>query len=1195
MRNTIKFSPIFYKILINIRIILNKKFAIIFILAFMMSLFLVFSTPSAPYLFKKRSFSLPPQLPETSTLNNVVFKDITYESGLLFFHQQGDEKLTGIDETLGSGACAFDYDNDGWVDLFLVNGLGQTRYFGKQHWWQDQQSHQLFKNMDGQHFKKVTRVTGLEKSSWGMGCVTADFDNDGDQDLVITNKGENIFYRNNGDNTFTDITKTTGITGKNWSTSATVADFDKDGLLDLYIANYIQFKKGASTYEGNSRFSFDKNIPFKPQLFDSVGNKLYKNVGNLTFKEVTEEMGLGNSSGRSLSAQWVDVNHDQYMDLLITNDLGSGADQLWLNQQGKHFKQQSTQSMLLRGLPSHDFIYGDFDNNLQSDLIINSNQVNNISLLLAKKKGFIPAARKWNLAHSSTTLLNGWGMGGYDFNNDGLLDVFMATGFLIPDADVNHIPLGQPNQIWLNTGRYTFQNTQVSAGTAFSHSQSSRGSVFADFDNDGDMDIYIANNNDLGQLLRNDTVTKNNWLGVKLVGDSHNRDAIGAKVYLTTEKSQQMRIVSAGNSFLSDSDRRILFGLGQESQVKSLKIEWPEDHLETFNDIAPNQFIKVQQHKGIEPIHTLNRAKQKKFPIIKRSLNVKILSLKLLIREQGLEKSLPRINALFSDISPKVIEFLSAYSHPKIMALLIKTLEHQETSTVKAAIKSLCHYEDETTSRWLLAQLNHSNNAVKITTANCFQFLFQEEEAMVYRKYLAVPFLIRLLDDVNPDVQIAAIYALAEAEKFRAVLPLIKHLKDKNQKVVAQIARALGLIRENIAIKPLLKQLQSPSHSADVYASLLVALKRLNPNNFPTLLAHFTQGFKPFENIPITLRLQALFSISALKEDSVAINSREILHAIKPLITQKKMLNDTIILHLIPLLTLQNDKTSLLFLKKLTSHRQSNIRYKALRQLYALKIDIISLVLQDPDAKTRNLMLSLFIRDNHSLMDSFLLKLVKVQATRQNAIRLMANSNSKVIAQFLVQMLTKEGSIDDVVLALNSLRRIKVISFKVPEKLFSSPSPLIRQAVFLYWENQQDRLLKEMPEKFKLLSKDDSKIVKETVLLKLALRKELWAVNKIKTVLFHNIEKVNIKEKLLTQFKDPFHKPWLLLQKIIQQKNNSLHAQALKALQNFKNAISTQIFTDILASKNSPDRAIALAYFIQHKDIPFPAHLINAL
>ncbi|MCK4492900.1 MAG: HEAT repeat domain-containing protein, partial [Methylococcales bacterium] len=341
------------------------------------------------------------------------------------------------------------------------------------------------------------------------------------------------------------------------------------------------------------------------------------------------------------------------------------------------------------------------------------------------------------------------------------------------------------------------------------------------------------------------------------------------------------------------------------------------------------------------------------------------------------------------------------------MSLLIKALEHHKIPVVNAAINSICRYEDEATSRWLLAQFSHSNDRVKITIAQCFQFLFQEEEAMIYRKYLAVPFLIRLLDNTNPDVQIAAIQALAEAEKFRGVSSLIQHLNDDNQQVVAQVVRALGLIRENMAVEPLLQQLQSPHHSAEVYASLLVALKRLNPNDFSPLLAHFAQGFKPFENITLTQRLQALFSINALKEDAVAINFREILQAIKPLVTQKKMLNEAIILHLIPLLTLQNDKTSHLFLKKLINHPQTNIRYKALRQLYTLKINIFSLALQDPDAKTRNLMLSLLIRDNHSLKDSFLLKLVKVQATRQNAIRLMANSKSKVIAQFLFQMLKK--------------------------------------------------------------------------------------------------------------------------------------------------------------------------------------------
>ncbi|MCK4493600.1 MAG: hypothetical protein KAU26_06065, partial [Methylococcales bacterium] len=240
---------------------------------------------------------------------------------------------------------------------------------------------------------------------------------------------------------------------------------------------------------------------------------------------------------------------------------------------------------------------------------------------------------------------------------------------------------------------------------------------------------------------------------------------------------------------------------------------------------------------------------------------------------------------------------------------------------------------------------------------------------------------------------------------------------------------------------------------------------------------------------------------------------------------------------------------------------------------------------------------SLLIRDNHSLKDSFLLKLVKVQATRQNAIRLMANSKSKVIAQFLFQMLKKEGSVDDTVLVLNSLRHIKVTGFKVPEKLFSSSSPLIRKAAFLYWENQHKDLLKEMPKQFKVFLDDKSKIVKEVVLLKLALRKELWAMAKIKIILLSNVETNHIKEALLTQFKDPFHKPWAILQKIIQQKNNSLHHQVLKRLLLVKNEVSTKIFTDILVSMKSSnnDRVIALQYFIQYKDIPFPNSLIKAL
>jgi HEAT repeat protein len=877
------------------RFIVNKRNMLFVVIGILILGLTIYRTPifisvGFPYAAKTLNSD---QLIQKKNQSNATFVDRTLEKGLNFVHQQGDEQLAGIDESLGSGACAADFNNDGWVDLFLVNGSGHTHYYGKQYWWQSSQGNALFLNNKGQGFQDATSASGLDKTIWGMGCLTGDFDNDGDVDLLVTGKDIRSFYKNNGNGTFTDVTQESGIASEFWSTSAAAADFNGDGLLDIYIGNFIDFKKGKKTFEANSQFTFEKKNIFDSSLYEAQPNQLYLNVGGLKFKDITALAGVVDSDGRTLDVSWQDINRDALPDLLVTNDRGTGSNAFFLNKDGEHFEPGGQALGHRSALGNRGISSGDLDNDGDIDLIIASTigestvalineqftEEKNIPLSKYKDQG-----REIGIGINQFLHLSAWSTLVQDFNNDGSNDVFIASGHLEPDPDTAKVTQGQPKQFLYNTGSGYFADGTISAGIALQDTQSARGSVYADFDNDGDVDVYIAHNNDLGQYLANES-PKKHWLGLKLIGTKSNRDGVGAEVQLMSANGSQMRSVVSGEGFLSDSDKRIIFGLGDEAKIDQIIIKWPSGHKQVVRTVQADHYWLVEENHDdvhelpIAPaVSTPGQNLRLKLGVDQAGIRAKYV--RMLGRSKLDDKVLSELAIASKDdnllVRREVIEAVSRSNSAQGLDLLTRGLDDMETSNVIAAIEGLRLYEDETSIRWLLRMFSHKEPTVKIALADCFAFFFQEEEAVVYRKYLAVPHLIRLLDDPEPKVRIAATRALANAERFRGVHSLLEHLNDSDPAARAEIVRALGLIRQGIALPNLIHLISDDTQPVHVIANIFIALKRLGDKAVTKQLTSFVTGQESFEWVPVEKRLDVLADLLAQFDELAVFDSEQL-------------------------------------------------------------------------------------------------------------------------------------------------------------------------------------------------------------------------------------------------------------------------------------------------------------------------------
>jgi len=542
--------------------------------------------------------------------SDVWFRDAAAETGLVFHHFTGATGQFYMPEIMGAGGAVLDYDRDGDLDVYLLQGqvlqagkrVGETLFPPAPGF---RPGHRLFRNelVPGGRlrFTDVTEKAGLVRDGYGMGAAVGDYDNDGDPDLYVTHFGPNVLYRNNSDGTFTDVTAAAGVDDPRWSTSSSFLDYDRDGDLDLFVANYVDF-----TVKGNKRcLAPTGEVDYcTPAIYSPAPDRLFRNEGNGRFTDVTETAGIAVADGPGLGVCCTDFNGDGWIDIYVAND--GTANLLWINRRDGTFEE----SGLLSGTAYNEhgsaeagmgLAAGDFDGDGDEDILVTNLTQEGSTLYQNEGDGdFSDASRKVGLKEPSFGS-TGFGVNWFDYDNDGNLDLFAANGAvtLLPLQRGSPYPFSQRNQLFRNEGNGRFREVTELAGKAFDLMEVSRAAAFGDLDNDGDTDIVVTNNNGPVRLLLNNLGSQRQWLRVQLEAEKGNREGIGAKVILRQKSGKTLlRCVRRDGSYLAASDPRLLFGLGDDGQIESVEVLWPGGLSEKWTEIGRDRELILKQGTG---------------------------------------------------------------------------------------------------------------------------------------------------------------------------------------------------------------------------------------------------------------------------------------------------------------------------------------------------------------------------------------------------------------------------------------------------------------------------------------------------------------------------------------------------------------------------------------------------------------------
>jgi len=546
-------------------------------------------------------------LPEAAADEPPIFRDVAAQTGLNFHHFNGATGHHYMPEIMGAGVALFDYDNDGDLDIYLVQGTRLDRdgkpLFPPPPGWKP--GNRLFKNLLAEtgelRFVDVTEKAGVGHIGYGMGAAVGDYDNDGFLDLYVTNFGRNVLYHNNGDGTFTDVTRAAGVDDPHWSTSAAWVDFDGDGYLDLYVCNYVDF-----TVEGNRSCASPAGEPdyCTPKIYRPVPGRLFRNRRNGTFEDVTEASGINRVYGPGLGVVCADFNGDGRTDIYVAND--TAANQLWLNQGDGTFREAALEAGVaysMDGLAKAGMgvTIDDVENNGGQVLLVTNLTREGVTVFRGDAKGqFDDATAEFGLLQP-TFGSTGFGAQWFDYDNDGLLDLFIANGGVtIMGEHTSAFPYAQRKQLFHNEGRgKRFRDASREGGPAFQIEEVSRAAAFGDIDNDGAIDIVVTNNNGPVRLLRNQAGTRGHWLIVRLESPKLNRFAIGARVAVVRRGQDTLwRRAHSDSSYLSANDVRVHFGLGDKPEIEAVLVHWPDGSKERFDGVKSNRIVKLRQSAG---------------------------------------------------------------------------------------------------------------------------------------------------------------------------------------------------------------------------------------------------------------------------------------------------------------------------------------------------------------------------------------------------------------------------------------------------------------------------------------------------------------------------------------------------------------------------------------------------------------------
>jgi len=530
----------------------------------------------------------------------LLFEEIVpSKSGIAWVHDNARSEKRYLPETMGPGAAFFDYDNDGWLDLYLVS-YGPCDFFKPAKPLQSA----LYKNNRDGSFTDVTAKAGVGGNVFGMGVAAGDYDNNGYVDLLVTAYDHSpVLYRNNGDSTFTDVSSRSGLQTHSWTTSAVWFDYDNDGRLDLFLCSFVDYGLDRHIFCSDNKLG--RAYYCIPRVFKPTPSYLFRNNGDGTFTDVTKPSGISKSLGKALGVVATDINNDGLMDLFVANDTVQNF--LFVNRGDGKFEETGLMSEVAysedgRPRSGMGVDSADFNGDSWPDLFVANVDQEKFSIYQNNKDETFRDQAMTTGIGQATLLLSGWGLKFFDFDNDGIMDLLLANGHPDDMVEINLTKVTYKEPLLLfRQENQKFINVSADAGAAFQRQHPARGLALGDYDNDGRADVLVANNGEAPLLLHNNAGKGNHWLGIRLVGTQSNRDGIGARLTWSAGGVQHSKLRTSGGSYLSSHDAREILGLGRATKLDWVEVKWPGPNgkTEKLAELPVDRYVAITEGKGI--------------------------------------------------------------------------------------------------------------------------------------------------------------------------------------------------------------------------------------------------------------------------------------------------------------------------------------------------------------------------------------------------------------------------------------------------------------------------------------------------------------------------------------------------------------------------------------------------------------------